>query len=62
LDTDRNIFGGFTPLRWESGTKWKADPSLNGLRFALKKPHNEQPRRFALKAEKKDEAISCYSC
>jgi hypothetical protein len=31
------------------------------FRFALKNPHNLPARRFALKAEKKDEAIKCNS-
>jgi hypothetical protein len=68
LDTDGNIFGGFTPAEWESRT-WngdmsdlhKADPSLNSFLFTLRNPHSFPVRRFALKAEKKDEAISCAS-
>jgi hypothetical protein len=34
-------------------------PSLNSFLFTLKNPHNVPPRRFALKTEKKNEAISC---
>jgi hypothetical protein len=68
LDTDGNIFGGFTPVEWES-REWegdgcnctKADPSLKSFLFTLRNPHNIPPRRFALKAEKKDEAIFCCS-
>jgi hypothetical protein len=70
-DTDGNIFGGFTPLMWES-REWnwrrgkenncvKADTSLRSFIFTLKNPHNVPARRFALKAEKKDEAINCRS-
>jgi hypothetical protein len=30
-DTEGNIFGGFTPVKWESGEwQYKADPSLKG--------------------------------
>jgi hypothetical protein len=61
LDTKGNIFGGFTPVPWESGTKYKADPSLKSFIFTLKNPHNVPARRFALKAEKKDKAIYCDS-
>jgi hypothetical protein len=58
LDTNGNIFGGFTPVQWESGSgRSKADPSLKSFLFTLKNPHNVPARRFALKAEKKDEAI-----
>jgi hypothetical protein len=70
-DTNGNIFGGFTPLEWESrksnkkGGKenncWKADPSLKSFLFTLTNPHNVPARMFALKAEGKDLAISCHS-
>jgi hypothetical protein len=64
LDTKGNIFGGFTPVEWESRRKapyGKADPSLKSFLFTLKNPHNVPARRFALKAEKRDEAIFCIS-
>jgi hypothetical protein len=59
LDTKRNIFGSFTPVAWESRAIWrhKADPSLKSFIFTLKNPHNLLARRFALKAERKNEAI-----
>jgi hypothetical protein len=69
LDTDGNIFGGFTPVEWESrkwngkrGSEnncWKADPSLKSFLFTLKNPHNLPARRFALRAEQRDRAIYC---
>jgi hypothetical protein len=42
LDTDGNIFGGFTPVKWESSKngKDKADPSQKSFLFTLKNPHN----------------------
>jgi hypothetical protein len=61
LDADGNIFGGFTPLEWDSGCYWKLDPSLKSFVFTLKNPHNFPARRFSLKAEKKDRAIWCAS-
>jgi hypothetical protein len=71
LDTEGNIFGGFTPVEWES-LEWngghenennclKADPSLKSFIFTLKNPHSFPARRFALKAEMKDGVIYCYS-
>jgi hypothetical protein len=62
LDTDGNIFGGFTPVKWESGN-WhtRADSSRKSFLFTLKNPHNVPARRFALKAEKKGQAIYCCS-
>jgi hypothetical protein len=63
LDTKGNIFGGFTPVEWESDNdgKDKADPSLKSFLFTLKNPHNVPALIFALKAEKQDKAICCYS-
>jgi hypothetical protein len=71
LDTNGNIFGGFTPVEWKSLT-WngkkgnesnciKADASLKSFLFTLKNPHNLPGRRFALKAEQTNRAISCRS-
>jgi hypothetical protein len=63
-DTEGSIFGGFTPVEWESRTNppyFKADPSLKSFVFTLKNPHNFTARKFALKAEKKDRAIYCDS-
>jgi hypothetical protein len=69
LDTGGNIFGGFTPVEWESrvwnGKKggedncWEADDSRRSFLFTLKNPHNIPPWRFALKADKKHRAIWC---
>jgi hypothetical protein len=71
LDTDGNIFGGFTPVEWESrvfngkrgleSNCWKSDESMKSFIFTLKNPHNIPPRRFPLKAEFKDIAINCHS-
>jgi hypothetical protein len=62
LDTKGNIFGGFTPLEWESGEwHYKEDNSLKSFLFTLKNPHNVPARRFALKPEAKQNAIQCLS-
>jgi hypothetical protein len=71
LDTNGNIFGGFTPVKWESrvwnrkygdqDNRPKADDSLKSFVFTLKNPHNIPARRFRLKAEKKNQAICCSS-
>jgi hypothetical protein len=59
LDTKGNIFGGFTPVEWESGCRSKADPSLKTFLFTLKNPHNAPARRFGLKAAQAGAAIWC---
>jgi hypothetical protein len=56
LDTTGNIFGGFTPVKWESSGDKKADNSQKSFIFTLKNPL----KRFALKPEKVHEAIACY--
>jgi hypothetical protein len=70
-DTNGNIFGGFTPAEWESrvwngkrgneNNSSKADDSLRSFLFTLKNPHKVPARKFALKAEKKQNAIRCDS-
>jgi hypothetical protein len=60
LDTEGNIFGAFTPVKWESVSEWKGDGSQKSFLFTLKNPHKVPARRFALKAEKKHQAICCY--
>jgi hypothetical protein len=71
LDTKGNIFGGFTPLKWESrvwngkagdrNNTWKADVSQRSFLFTLKNPFDIPERRFVLKAENKHQAIRCES-
>jgi hypothetical protein len=63
LDTKGNVFGGFTPAKWESANpyKYKGDDSVKSFVFTLKNPHNISARKFALKEEKKQLAIRCKS-
>jgi hypothetical protein len=61
LDVDGNIFGGFTPVEWDSKSSSKADESLKSFLFTLKNPQNIPPRKFPLKEEKKHQAIRCNS-
>jgi hypothetical protein len=59
LDTNGNIFGGFTPVEWDSSGTFKGDDSLKSFLFTLKNPHNIPPRKFALNPETKETAIIC---
>jgi hypothetical protein len=60
LDTAGNIFGGFTPLEWESGAEEpKADPDGGSFLFTLKNMYKVPPTAFPLKAEKRNRAIFC---
>jgi hypothetical protein len=61
LDTNGNVFGGFTPVEWDSTRSRKADDSLRSFLFTLGNPHNIPAKRFALKAERKRRAIWCPS-
>jgi hypothetical protein len=70
-DTDGNIFGGFTPVKWESrewngkegneNNCYKGDDSLRSFLFTLRNPDGVPPRKFALKAQRKQSAINCDS-
>jgi hypothetical protein len=71
LDTNGNIFGGFTPVEWElrlssgwigdNDNRKKPDDSLTSFVFTLKNPHNIPAMRFALMIQKKHQAIYCDS-
>jgi outer membrane murein-binding lipoprotein Lpp len=71
LDTVGNVFGGFTPVEWES-RKWngkhgnennssKGDDSMRSFLFTQRTPHGVPPRKFALREETKGLAIICDS-
>jgi hypothetical protein len=55
------VFGGFTPVEWDSHSCRKGDDSLRSFLFTLRNPHDVPPRKFALKDEKKGNAICCRS-
>jgi hypothetical protein len=66
LDTKGNIFGGFTPVEWESSipssiNNFKENDSLKSFVFTLKNPHNIPARKFALQAQEKSDALWCDS-
>jgi hypothetical protein len=71
LDTKGHIFGGFTPVGWESrvsnGKKgiedntWKCDESGQSFLFTFRNPHNIRARIFRLKADKKQFAMRCLA-
>jgi hypothetical protein len=51
LDTNGNIFGGFTRLEWDSRRSYpyhKTDGNMESFLFTLKNPHNITARRFML--------------
>jgi hypothetical protein len=61
LDTDGNIFGGFTPVVWDDNSWEQSDPSRESFLFTLKNPRNVPPRRFALSSTTEVPAIYCRS-
>jgi hypothetical protein len=42
------IFGGFTPISWDSTNKFKSDSSQKSFVFTLKNPNKISPRKFQL--------------
>jgi hypothetical protein len=53
------IFGGFTPIAWESGNISKADNTGKSFLVRLKNPRNTEPRLFPLSNQ--SSAIYCRS-
>jgi hypothetical protein len=53
------IFGGFTPIAWDSSSGDKPDNSGLSFLFSLKNPRNDEPHKFKLKSGKN--AINCSS-
>jgi hypothetical protein len=53
------IFGGFTPIAWDSSGNEKPDNSGKSFLFSLKNPRNSEPRKFMLMNGKN--AICCHS-
>jgi hypothetical protein len=61
LDKCGNVFGGYTPVAWESRTRdfYKPDPTGKSFIFTIKNPSNTSPKTFALRSDKKNSAIAC---
>jgi hypothetical protein len=51
------VFGGYTPVAWNSRSLYVSDPSLESFLFTLQNPHNLPPRIFKQKDE--NGAICC---
>jgi hypothetical protein len=59
-DKQGNVFGGFTPVSWESSSgRFKEDPSEKSFLFTLKNRQNVPARQFALRPGSSDKAIWC---
>jgi hypothetical protein len=71
-DTGGNIFGGFTPVNWESrrydaqesqalhrNNCFKGDSSLKSFLFTLKNPDKLPPKKFTLREDRQTKAINC---
>jgi hypothetical protein len=63
LDSNGNIFGGFTPTPWESpkGHRDKSDETGKSFLFTLNNPNGIPARKFPLKPAEKNKAINCFS-
>jgi hypothetical protein len=48
LTTTGCIFGGFTPVAWESPDDYKSDSTSQSFLFRIKDSRNSAPRKFAL--------------
>jgi hypothetical protein len=57
LTTTGCIFGGFTPLAWDSTPAWKSDSAKRSFLFQIKDSRNSGPRKFSI--SKPSLAIYC---
>jgi hypothetical protein len=48
LTTKNFVFGGFTPIEWDSAGSYKADNSHQSFVFSVKDSRNSDPRSFPL--------------
>jgi hypothetical protein len=50
-DTDGNLFGGYTPVKWDASAREDSEEDVGqkSFLFTLKNPHDIPARRFALK-------------
>jgi hypothetical protein len=53
------IFGGYTPIHWDSSNRYKIDESGTSFLFSLKSPSTTGLLKFGLKTEGKRHAICC---
>jgi hypothetical protein len=58
LTTDGFIFGGFTPIAWDSNKSWKPDNTGNSFVFSVKNPHNIKFKMFVV--PNSPSAIYCH--
>jgi hypothetical protein len=59
-DKDKNVFGGFTPVPWESSAgRHLSDPKGRGFLFTIINPGKLRPRVFAVKSDATNKAIYC---
>jgi hypothetical protein len=67
VDTEGNVFGRFTPVKEESSAfleeygRSKGDDRLRSFLFTLRNPRGLPPRKFALRAGRKQRTVYCNS-
>jgi hypothetical protein len=59
LTTVGFIFGGLTPITWDSSNSWKTDARGQSFLFSVKNPHNRDFGRIGL--QNQQNAIFCHS-
>jgi hypothetical protein len=59
LDKSGNIFGGYTPVKWDSKGGARPDESGKGFLFTIKNPQSVGPKKFPLNDDRKSQAIFC---
>jgi hypothetical protein len=52
-------FGGYTPCTWASDGGWQRDDRQESFLFTLHNPHGIEPRKFAIKEDRRKDAVFC---
>jgi hypothetical protein len=62
-DTAGNVFGGFTPIAWESPPfpSRRCDAGRKSFRFMARNPRGDSLERFGLIESRKDSAVTVWS-
>jgi len=57
---NNHVFGGFTPIAWDSSNAYKVENAKTSFLFLLRSQRGDEMSKFALKASSNDNHIYCH--
>jgi len=57
---NNHVFGGFTPISWDSNSSYKAEDTKASFLFLLRSQRGDQPNKFSLKSTSNASHIYCH--